>query len=167
MAIKKKPTSKITKEKKVLEVDREIELEYSEDKLSAKQELFCQTFATKGGLFGNWVQTYIEVYSPDQGKTNWYKTACSSASQILSNIKVTKRINELLESEGLNEVEVDKQHKYLIEQHSDLWVKMRAIAEFNKLKGRIEEKLKVTWSLSLTDLHERSQNPDPSIEPKA
>jgi len=119
--------------------------------------LFCQTFATKWGLFGNWVQTYIEIYEPDTTKPNWYKTACSSASQILSNIKVIKRINDLLESNGLNDVEVDKQHKFLIEQHFDLWTKMRAISEYNKLKARITAKLEVSWSVSLLDLHNQTE----------
>ena len=116
-----------------------------EEKLTKKQELFCQTFTTKWWLFGNGVQTYIEVYEPDTTKSNWYKTACQSASQILSNIKVCNRINELLESNGLNDVEVDKQHKYLIEQHVDFWTKMRAISEYNKLKWRIIEKIEKWW----------------------
>jgi len=144
-------------DKKIVEDLTEDLKELSEDTLSKKQELFCQTFATKWGLFGNWVQTYIEVYNPDKSKWTWYKTACSTASQILSNLKVIKRINELLEEWWLNDVEVDKQHKFLIEQHTDLSTKMRAISEYNKLKARITSKLEVSWSISLLDLHNQSK----------
>ncbi len=66
------------------------------NKLNAKQEKFCQIYVSDKEFFGNWVQSYIEVYKPDESKPNWYKSACISASQILSNIKVTRRISELL-----------------------------------------------------------------------
>lgn len=134
--------------KNITEQDQEILDELSEDKLSAKQEMFCQLFATKGSLFGNGVQTYLEVYDVDETKPNWYKTACSAASRLLSNVKVYTRINQLLEENWLNDVEVDKQLKYLIEQHSDLWVKMRAIDSYNKLKQRLTDKIEVSGTVS-------------------
>lgn len=104
------------------------------------QELFCKTYTSKE-FFGNWVQTYIEVYKPDQTKKGWYWVACASASQILSNIKVCIRINELLEENWFNNEFVDKQHLFLITQHADLGVKARMIDSYNKLKGRIIEKV--------------------------
>lgn len=113
----------------------------SREKLTPQQELFCQLYASDREFFGNGVATYIEVYEPDQTKPNWYKTACSSASQILSNIKVCKRINELLDQEGLNDSFVDKQLLYLITQHDDKGAKLAALREYNKLKGRITEKI--------------------------
>ena len=144
-------------DKKLTEEIAELVIEQSEDTLSAKQELFCQTFATKWGLFGNWVQTYIEVYEPNQSKPNWYKTACASSSRMLSNVKLIKRINELLEENWLSEVEVKKQHKYLIEQHTDLWVKMRAVDSFYKVNWMLTDKLEVSGSLSLVDLHNNTK----------
>lgn len=110
------------------------------DKLTPKQELFCQLYVSKE-FYWNGVQTYIEIYKPDQTKKWWYGVACASASQILSNIKVCERINELLETSGFNNEFVDKQHLFLITQHADLWVKARMIDSYNKLKGRIIEKL--------------------------
>lgn len=118
-----------------------LEKENEEDKLNPQQELFCQLYATDREFFGNGVQTYIEVYEPDTSKPNWYKTACVSASQILSNIKVCNRINELLDAGGLNDTFVDKQLLFVISQHEDKGAKMAAIREYNKLKSRVTEKI--------------------------
>lgn len=65
--------------------------------LTPRQERFCQLYTDEGSFFGNGVQAYIEVYDIDTTKTGWYKTACSAASRMLSNVKVTTRINSLLE----------------------------------------------------------------------
>jgi len=111
------------------------------DKLNPKQELFCKLYATEQEFFGNGVQTYIEVYEPNQSKPNWYKNACSSASEMLSNPKVFKRINELLSDEGLNDAFVDKQLLFVISQHDDKSSKVAAIREYNKLRARIIEKI--------------------------
>lgn len=109
--------------------------------LNERQEQFCQLYATDREFFGNGVQTYIEVYDPDQTKPNWYATACVSASQILSNVKVSTRINEILEETGFNDVAIDKQLSFLIHQHSDFKSKLGAIQEYNKLKARITAKI--------------------------
>lgn len=118
--------------------------EAKKEKLNPKQELFCQLYATDETFFANGVQTYIEVYEPDQSKPNWYKIACQSASQLLSNIKVLNRINELLESEGLNDAFVDKQLLFLINQQVDFKAKLGAMKEYNALKKRITSKLDLT-----------------------
>lgn len=119
-----------------------------EGDLNENQELFAKTYVSSE-FFGNGVQTYIEVYKPDQSKPNWYKIACQSASQILSNIKVCERINELLDEAGLNDVFVDKQLLYLISQHNDLANKLGAIKEYNKLKQRIVDKVETSGSVTL------------------
>src|SRR3990167_5400235 len=111
------------------------------ESLNPKQERFCELYATDKEFFGNGVETYLEVYDIDRSKANWYKTACSAASQLLSNIKVCQRINELLEAGGLNDQFIDKQLGFLISQHSDFTNKLGAIKEYNKLKQRITEKL--------------------------
>lgn len=120
--------------------------------LNPRQEMFCRLYATDKEFFGNGVQTYIEVYDPDTSKPNWYKIACQSASQILSNIKVCKKINELLEEQGLNDQFIDKQLLFLVTQHDDKGSKLAAIREYNKLKKRIDDKPDVTVNFSLSDL---------------
>lgn len=111
------------------------------DELNLKQEEFCRLYATEKEFFGNGVETYLEVYDVDTSKPNWYKTACACASRLLSNAKVIDRISELLEEEGLNDVFVDKQLKFLLTQHADFKSKLGAIKEYNKLKQRITEKI--------------------------
>lgn len=122
----------------------------TEQWLNTEQEAFCQCYTSSDKeFFGNWVQSYIEVYDPDTSKPNRYKTACVSASQILSNIKVITRINELLDDQWLNDANVDKQLLFLITQFDDKGNKLWAIKEYNKLKKRIEDKLdisvKIDW----------------------
>lgn len=124
------------------------------EKLNPKQEAFCQLYVSGDkDFFGNWVQSYIEVYEPDQSKPWWYKVACSSASRLLSNEKVFNRINDLLEEHWLNDQFVDKQLLYLIKQHADNSSKISAIREYNKLKQRIvsRQEIEVKWS-SVKDL---------------
>lgn len=111
------------------------------DELNPKQKRFCELYATDREFFGNGVETYIEVYNPDTSKPNWYKSACASASQILSNIKVCEYINDLLSDGGLNDQFVDKQLLFLINQHEDKKAKINAIREYNKLKQRIIDKI--------------------------
>ncbi len=112
--------------------------------LTPQQERFCQLYATDKEFFGNGVETYLEVYSIDQHKPNWYNTACAAASRLLSNVKVINRINELIEEGGLNDSFVDKQLKFLITQHADFKSKLGAISEYNKMKQRIVKKVDLT-----------------------
>lgn len=107
--------------------------------LNQRQELFSRLYATDKEFFGNGVESYIQAYKPDQSKPNWYKSACSSASRLLRNVKVVERINELLEEMGFTETAIDKQLAFLITQHSDFSVKLGAIREYNKLRGRIKD----------------------------
>lgn len=122
---------------KPLPVEKDIE----EEKLNERQELFCQLYATDREFFGNGVQTYIEVYEPDTTKPNWYRGAQASASRLLSNVIISKRINELIEASGLNDQYVDKQLEFLVTQHADFTNKLGAIREYNKLKQRVTDKL--------------------------
>jgi hypothetical protein len=107
--------------------------------LNPRQRMFCELYSSDKEFFGNGVQTYIEVYEPDSTKPNWYKSACASASQILSNIKVCECINYLMELRGLNDTFVDKQLEFLITQHTDFKSKLGAIREYNSLKKRTEQ----------------------------
>lgn len=122
-----------------------------EGELNENQELFCKLYVSKE-FFGNGVQTYIEVYKPDQSQKNWYQTACAVSSRMLSNAKVCARINSLLDAAGLNDTFVDKQLLFLLTQHSDFGNKMAAIKEYNKLKMRIIDQTKNTVDFDLSNL---------------
>ncbi len=124
-------------------------------KVTPKQEKFCQLYAGEEEFFGNGVQSYIEAgYDIDMTKPNWYKTACVAASQLLSNVKVLKRIDEILEEQGFNDQFIDKQLKFLATQHVDFKAKLGAVKEYNKLKQRITDKKEIEHKghISLTSL---------------
>ena len=74
--------------------------------LNPKQEKFCLLYASDKEFFGNGVQSYIEAYEPKE-VGNWYATARSNASQLLTNTNILRRIDELLEIE-INNSFVDK-----------------------------------------------------------
>lgn len=113
-------------------------------KLTPQQELFCQLYAGDREFFGNGVQSYIEAYGVDTSKPGWYTTARAGAYENLTKPHILERIDEIFEAHGLNDQFVDKQLEKLIVQDADFNAKMKAIAEYNKLKARITEKRDIT-----------------------
>lgn len=109
--------------------------------LTPKQELFCIYYTSDKESFANGTQSYIEAYDIDVHKKGAYRSAQVNASKMLSNAIILKRVNELLDLGGLNEEFVDKQLNFVITQNSDLPSKVAGIREFNKLRGRITEKI--------------------------
>lgn len=112
--------------------------------LNLKQETFCKLFASDREFFGNGVQSYIEAYDPDTTKKGWYAAVRASSSRLLTNVNVLKRIDEILELNGLNDEFVDKQLNILITQQADFSSKLGAIREYNKLKKRVTDRLEHT-----------------------
>ncbi len=124
--------------------------------LNADQENFCQLFVFHDTEFyGNGVSSYMEAYKqPRKGKTGpktkqiTYHAAASNAYKLLKKPEIIKKINELLDAQGFNDENVDKQHLFLLNQFADLKSKLGAIKEYNSLKGRITKKIKGTFGLS-------------------
>jgi hypothetical protein len=115
----------------------------TKDGLNLQQEQFCQRYVNADReLFGNGTRCYLEVYSSksEDGKKISYLAAMACASRLLRNAKIIARINELLETGGFNDENVDKQHLFLINQFADLKTKLGAIREYNALKKRIDSK---------------------------
>lgn len=110
--------------------------------LNPKQEKFCLNYVTQE-FFANGVKSYADAYGIDLTKPGKYQQAQVSASDLLLNPMVLKRINELLDLAGLNDAFVDKQLTFVIMQNSDLGSKVAAIREYNKLRQRITDKMKV------------------------
>lgn len=105
--------------------------------LNLKQDLFCKLFATDPKILGNGSQCYLKAYGGS------YETAKVNANRFLSDERITARINEYLSNEGFNEVNVDKQHLFIINQKKDLNVAMKGIQEFNKLKKRVSNTIEL------------------------
>jgi phage terminase small subunit len=113
-------------------------------KLTPKQELFCQYFASDREFFGNGTESYIEAFDIDLNKKGAYAGARASASRLLTKANILQRINELLETGILNDEFVDKQIAFLIAQNAELGTKLGAIKEYNALKQRVTKKLDLT-----------------------
>lgn len=137
----KKGIKSPVKKKKINKKPVKDKINLKKNGLTPKQELFCNLYASDKEFFGSGVYSYAEAYGIDKKRLNWYKNAQAASSLLLSNIIICNRINELLESGGLNDMFVDKQLQFLIVQHEDRTNKLGAIREYNKLKQRITEKI--------------------------
>lgn len=111
----------------------------TKSKLTAKQEQFCLLYATTEDFFGNGVRAYAEAFKLDLSKKGKYETAKTNAWRLLTNADILYKINQLLEDRNLNSAFVDKQLYFLIAQSKDYHVKLRAVQEYNKLKGRYDD----------------------------
>lgn len=107
-------------------------------KLTPKQELFCQYYT--GEFFGNGTQSYIKAYSTPK-KSITFKVAQVEASKSIRKPKILERINELLKNLHVDENTVDAQIAFWITQKHDSSASLQAIREWNKLQGRITNKL--------------------------
>ena len=107
--------------------------------LKPQQERFCQLYSSDEEFFANGTQSYIEAYDINTSSPGAYKSAQASASRLLSNVIILRRINDLLELRGLNAPFVDKQLEFLITQNADFGSKIRAIQEYNQLQQRISK----------------------------
>lgn len=112
--------------------------------MNPNQRLFCELFASDREFFGNGVRSYIEAYDIDEKKPGAYNSAKANANKLLTKDYILKYINELFEARGLNDTFVDKQLEKLITQDAEFSVKIKAISEYNKLKGRITDKKDIT-----------------------
>jgi hypothetical protein len=135
-----------------------------DEQLKAKRELFCRCYAQNTELFGNATLSYAEAFGYDlasldrervykldeDGKETSevevpseydkaYHVCGVESSKLLKNPEIQGRITTLL-NELLKDEVVDSQLAKLIVQDVELPVKIRAISEYNKLRGRIIDK---------------------------
>lgn len=107
--------------------------------LNMRNDEFCKLYVSfDKEFYGNATACYTKVY----GVKN-YQVAQAASGRLLSNPKITARINELLSTEGFNDLNVDKQLLFIINQHKKLDVKMKGISEYNKLKKRVDNKIEL------------------------
>jgi len=116
---------------------------WNHKKLTLQQEQFCRTYTSAGEFFGNGLHSYMECFDIDMKNKGWQKVATSGAARLLRNPDICLRINELLDDKGLNDQYVDKQLLFLITQGADFNAKLGAVKEYNRLKTRIDDKLRL------------------------
>ncbi len=106
-------------------------------KLKPQQELFCQLFTRDTNFIGNATRSYMEAYDLSEDQ---YESAIRSASRLLTNVDIRRRVNELLD-ECLDNKVVDRALASVILQSKDLGAKIAAIREYNRLRDRAADKL--------------------------
>lgn len=113
-------------------------------KVNPKWELFC-IYYTSHPNFGNATRAYAKAFGKNLDDQKQYNTSRTEGYKLLTIPYILKRINELLNDVIMNDATVDTQLALLIFQQHDFSAKLGAIREFNKLKGRIDEKLKLEF----------------------
>lgn len=117
-------------------VDDKTDKEEVKDQLTPKQELFCQLYAIHIDYLWNGTQAYAEAYWYNLSDIKQNKICQASASRMLRNVKVLERLRKL-QDDFLSDEMIDKELAFVALQRADLWSKMRAISEYNRLKWRI------------------------------
>lgn len=115
--------------------------EYS---INLRQKRFAELYLE---MQGNGTEALIQAgynVTNKRGEINRL-LAKSMATENLSKPSIYNYITILLTREGFNSQNVDKQHLFLINQHSDLSAKSKGIDMYNRLKGRYpKEQLEVS-----------------------
>lgn len=123
-------------------------------KFTPQEELFCNLYSRSGETFGNASLSYAIAYGKDYGDPSSPRHGQKSTkeqrangvcrfmgSSILARHNILKRCEEIL-AETIADTVVDKELKRVILQNTEVRAKVAAIAEYNKLHGRITEKHK-------------------------
>jgi hypothetical protein len=148
-----------------------------ETDLNLNREAFCQYYTKNQTLFGNATLSYAEAYKykldemshePQfvavKGKKKKqmvpseydkaYQVCATEGARLLKIPEVQERITALL-NELLRDDIVDSQLAKIITQDDDLQSKVRAINEYNKVRGRIIDKTRdVTERFAMDDIRE-------------
>ena len=112
----------------------------AKDELNLRQQKFCHLYARAKGFFGIGAKSYAKAYDLDLKAEGQYSLAATEASRLLRNDNIRTYIHELT---GFNDDAVDQRHAQLIAQNEDKSVARAAIADYNKLKARISNKLEI------------------------
>jgi hypothetical protein len=135
--------------------DKQPTIEELAKELSLEQKDFCDYYVTPSEFYGNGTQSYLAAYGPSY-KTRYHKemdprVANACARDLLLKPVIFNYINAKLETGGFNNENVDKQHLFVINQHSDIRSKIAAIDSYNKLKKRIDNKVELILPKPLLD----------------
>ena len=107
--------------------------------ISNEQESFCQFFVRDPKLSGKPYECYMKVYKDQLEPHQTPEVVRRQAKELLVDDRIIQRITALLEEDGFNDANVDKQHLFLINQHADFSTKMKGIEHYNKLKKRTND----------------------------
>lgn len=135
---------------------QEQQITVTQDKLTFKENLFCHYYATSGLAFGNATKAYGLAYEKNLGDKNQRLVANVEGSRMLAKPKIYNKCQELLNIKITIDI-VDKELGKVILQDDDIRAKVAAIAEYNKVSGRITQRFKYEFEeLSDETLRERA-----------
>lgn len=134
--MKKKRAKKIVRRR----TEKELAIEQVSSELNPRQQLFCQLFTFSKGHFGNGTRAYMTAYYYKESQT---RTAKTQAHVLLTNPTIREYIKKLLREKFAN-IEMDLELAKVAGQDSNLFAKMDAIKEYNKMMNRVSEKVEVT-----------------------
>lgn len=117
--------------------------------LNEQQKKFCDLFMSKD-FYGNGIESYAIAYEKDLTNPREYNSCKAAASKLLTTNNILTYINQLMEEGGLNDAHIDKQLLFIINQNADFGSKIAAIREYNKLKQRITDKMKIEGDFTFT-----------------
>jgi hypothetical protein len=114
--------------------------------LTQKQFHFCMLYTTDLDHMGNGLRSYITAYGL-QGTTDVAKLASAQtcSSRLLRNVMVLDCINKLRTIKMTHDI-ADSKLAALINQEDDENIQLGALKEYNRLHGRVTDKLKVTMT---------------------
>lgn len=112
------------------------------DSLDEKHVEFAKEYSV-GEHRGNGIQSYAKVYNKNLSDKTDYNACRNGTNYILKKDNVIKLIDIFIFNEGLNQAMVDSHLLWLIQQQQDLHAKLGAIKEYNKIAGRITDKLDI------------------------
>lgn len=154
--------------KDIIKKNKEKEIQYiegSEPLAKIKRENYCRYFVLwDKNTYWNQTMSYIYSYKTyifDLNENRKLEEIIelkntvrikAAASNLMKKTEVIQRINYLMDKNWLNDQVVDAHLWYCINQFNDLWIKIRWIQEYNKLKWRITDKLDI-------DIHNWEANP--------
>jgi hypothetical protein len=107
--------------------------------LTPEQEKFCQIFSSDVECLGNGTQSYIQAFNVNVNRKGAYRVAATMANRLLKKAYINARIAEFLDETGFNDLNVDKQLTFVVNQNADFSSKVAAIREYNRLKKRVLE----------------------------
>lgn len=107
--------------------------------LNERQKLFCVLFLTDKWCFANATQSYAEAYNIRRDNKAGMRTARANGYKLLTNAHINRYLNKMLDAQ-LEEAAVDREMAKIVLQNRDLHAKNGAIAEYNKVRGRILDK---------------------------
>ena len=136
---------KAVKKKEIDELATKLREKSEELGLNPKQKRFSEIYINpeESKNFGNLTLAYQEAYDIDKTKKGWYDVCSVNGSRLIRNAKIIAYTNFLLGLQGLNDAFVDNELLYVLKQREDLPSKMAAVREWNKVKGRITDRIEM------------------------